>query len=423
MYLDNTMSMSIIERREVLPYGECELVRYFNYLCEESMQTTFFKAPESFDKNTPRDILSYALGATLYMPGTRETIATDIVSKKNSGLASTVFCLEDSIGDSEVLAAEENIVSHVKKIYLALSHQEIDFADLPLIFIRVRNPEQILKLIEAMGDSAKIITGFIFPKFTSESYQYFEIIKSINAQSTGPFYGLPIIESPEAIYRESRVKELMEIKRLIDSYQDLVLNVRIGATDFSGLFGIRRGPDVTIYDITVIRDCISDIVNIFGRFESDYVVSGTVWEYFANVERVLKPQLRKSPFEEFQDNRGRNGTKIRSQLLNKYVDGLIREVILDKENGIIGKTIIHPSHIIPVQSLYVVGYEEYLDALNVIGNSNGLQGVVKSHYTNKMNEIKPHYKWAQKILLRAKNYGVFNEQHNFISLLTEDTYV
>ncbi|WP_199242545.1 HpcH/HpaI aldolase/citrate lyase family protein [Desulfosporosinus fructosivorans] len=387
------------------------------------MEATFFKEPEPFDKYTPREILSHALGATLYMPGTRETIATDILSKKNSGLASTVFCLEDSIGDSEVPAAEKNIISQVGKIHLALSHQEIDFADLPLIFIRVRNPEQILRLTEEMGDSAKIITGFIFPKFTSESYQYFEAIKSLNEQSTGPFYGMPIIESPEVIYRESRLYELMETKRLLDSYQDLVLNVRIGATDFSGLYGIRRGPDVTIYDITVIRDCIADIINVFGRVESDYVVSGPVWEYFLNGGRVLKPQLRKSPFEEFHDDNGCNGTKIRGQLLNKYVDGLIREVILDKENGIIGKTIIHPSHILPVQSLYTVGHEEYLDALSILENSHGHLGVISSHYSNKMNEVKPHYNWARKILLRAKNYGVFHEQHNFICLLTENIFV
>lgn len=398
-------------------------MRFFNYLTKESREATFFKVPESFDKETPRAILSYALGATLYMPGTRETIANDIISKKNLGLASTVFCLEDSIGDSEVPFAEGNIATQVREIHKAFCNQEVEEADLPLIFIRVRNPEQILRLTEAMGDSSKIITGFIFPKFTSESYRYFEIIESLNDQSTGPFYGMPIIESPQVIYSETRLKELMETKRLIDSYHDLVLNVRIGATDFSGLFGVRRGPDVTIYDIMVIRDCIADIVNIFGRIESDYVVSGPVWEYFANVNRVLKPQLRRSPFEEFHDNSGCNGTKIRSQLLNKYVDGLIREVILDKENGMIGKTIIHPSHIIPVQSLYVVGHEEYLDALSIIENSGGLQGVMKSHYTNKMNEIKPHYKWAKKILLRAKNYGVFNEQHNFICLLTEDTHV
>lgn len=398
-------------------------MRYFNYLTQEGREATFFKAPESFDKKTPRAILSYALGATLYMPGIRETIANDIITRKNRGLASTVFCLEDSIGDSEVLFAEGNLVDQVQEIHKALGNQEIEPDDLPLIFIRVRTPEQIMRLIERMGDSSKIITGFIFPKFTSESYQYFEVIKSINNQSTGPFYGMPIIESPQAIYREIRLKELMETKRLLDSYRDFVLNVRIGATDFSGLFGIRRGPDVTIYDITVIRDCIADIINIFGRVESDYVVSGPVWEYFANGGRVLKPQLRKSPFEEFHDVNGCNGTKIRSQLLNKYVDGLIREVILDKENGLIGKTIIHPSHILPVQSLYTVAHEEYLDALSILENSQDQLGVIKSHYTNKMNELKPHYNWAQKILLRAKNYGVFHEQHNFICLLTENVYI
>lgn len=398
-------------------------MRHFNYLSEESKADIFFKPPEPFDKETPRAILSYALGATLYMPGTRESIAEDIIYNKNTGLVSTVFCLEDSIGDSEVPFAEENLTIQVKEISRAMQNQVFEQADLPLIFIRVRTPDQILRLMERMGDSAKIIAGFIFPKFTSESYQYFEVIKSINDQSTGPFYGVPIIESPEFIYSESRIHELIETKRLLDTYQDLVLNVRIGATDFSGLFGIRRGPDVTIYDITVIRDCIADIINIFGRVESNYVVSGPVWEYFANGGRVLRPQLRKSPFEEFHGTNGSNGTKIRSQLLNKYVDGLIREVILDKENGIIGKTIIHPSHILPVQSLYTVGHEEYLDALSILENSHGNFGVIKSHYTNKMNEVKPHYNWAQKILLRAKNYGVFHEQHNFICLLTENVFL
>ncbi|MDP4128494.1 MAG: HpcH/HpaI aldolase/citrate lyase family protein [Bacillota bacterium] len=393
-------------------------MRHFNYLTREGTEATFFKAPEPFDKETPRAVLAYALGASLYTPGTRETIAQDIIFKKNRGLASTVFCLEDSIGDAEVPYAEGNLTTQVKEIYKASKNQEIGLNDLPLIFIRVRNSEQIQRLMEGMGDSAKIITGFIFPKFTSESYPYFEIIKSLNNQSTGPFYGLPIIESSQAIYRESRLNELMETKSLLDSYHDFVLNVRIGATDFSGYYGIRRGPDVTIYDITVIRDCIADIINVFGR-ENDYVISGPVWEYFTNGGRVLKPQLRKSPFEEFHMSNGGNGSKIRSQLLNKYVDGLIREVILDKENGIIGKTIIHPSHIIPVQSLYTVGHEEYLDALSILENQDQ-RGVIRSQYTNKMNEIKPHYNWAQKILFRAKNYGVFHEQHNFISLLTED---
>ncbi len=52
-----------------------------------------------------------------------------------------------------------------------------------------------------------------------------------------------------------------------------------------------------------------------------------------------------------------SGVKLREKIINKSIDGLIREVLLDKANGIIGKTIIHPTHIIPVEALYVVSHE------------------------------------------------------------------
>ena len=34
---------------------------------------------------------------------------------------------------------------------------------------------------------------------------------------------------------------------------------------------------------------------------------------------------------------------------------------------------------------------------------------MKSHYANKMNEIKPHMRWAQRILKQAHVYGVYHE--------------
>ncbi|CAM5648272.1 Citrate lyase subunit beta OS=Lysinibacillus sphaericus OX=1421 GN=LS41612_03650 PE=4 SV=1 [Lysinibacillus sphaericus] len=86
-----------------------------------------------------------------------------------------------------------------------------------------------------------------------------------------------------------------------------------------------------------------------------------------------------------------------------------------------GKTIIHPSHIRIVHALYVVSYEEYLDAISIVENNNGQKGVLKSHYANKMNEMKPHMRWAQKILRQAYIYGVYNESANFASLLLNTT--
>lgn len=106
-----------------------------------------------------------------------------------------------------------------------------------------------------------------------------------------------------------------------------------------------------------------------------------------------------------------------------YEEGLIREVLLDQENGLFGKTIIHPTHLKVVQSLYVVSYEEYTDALTIISNANGDLGVVKSDYENKMNEIKPHLSWARKILIRAQIYGVYHAQNSYRNILIDKAHV
>ena len=206
------------------------------------------------------------------------------------------------------------------------------------------------------------------------------------------------------------------MNEILDKYKDYILNLRIGATDFSSIFGIRRGYDTTIYDIHIIKDCIVDIINNFGRFERDFVISGPVWEYFTSGESIL---LKSSPRTWFKKNYGIDGLKKRSLILDKYIDGLIYEVLLDKANGLIGKTVIHPSHIMPVQALYVVTHEEYMDALSIIDSheSNQDGGVFKSYYSNKMNEVKPHYNWAKRIMKRAHVYGVYNQDKEFINLL------
>lgn len=165
---------------------------------------------------------------------------------------------------------------------------------------------------------------------------------------------------------------------------------------------------------------MSDIINVFGRVEEGYVISGPVWEYFASKgHRVLRPQLRETPFE---DTYGKHGREMRNSFISSSMDGLIREVILDKENGIVGKTIIHPSHLRPVQAMYTVMHEEYVDALSIVDSNDGSRGVFKSEYYNKMNEIKPHLNWARRILLRSQIYGVLHEQQHFVGLLPENEY-
>ena len=395
-------------------------MNFFTYFYEEELNRFFFKRPQTFNKYSNRELLSYGLGATLYMPATRPNIHQEILSKKHEGLTSLVIDLEDAVGDNEVDRAEMLLMTELLKLYGELNKGFLSFVDLPLMFIRVRNIEQFRRVNEQLGEATKLLTGVVLPKFTAERGEELltEVLKIHSNEH--PFYAMPILETATVIQKETRMEELMNIKHLLDRYKGNILNVRIGATDFCGLYGIRRSADTTVYDIAVLRDCISDIINVFQRFDCPYVISGPVWEYFSAKKRMLKPQLRQTPFRE---RYGDEGLKWRAKLIDENTDGFIREVLMDIANGLTGKTIIHPSHIKIVQALNVVSYEEYMDAKNIIEAATGNIGVFKSDFSNKMNEIKPHYYWAKKMILKSQLYGVLHEEFTTIDLIKKEVYV
>ena len=373
----------------------------------------FYKKPQPFTKWETADILSYALGATLYMPASMPTIVSLIRSQKYKELTSLVIDLEDAVGDAELVDCEAKLIEDISELYALYQQKQLLLQELPLLFVRVRHVEQFQRLTTVLGKKQEILTGYVFPKFTAEQgARYFELLEQTILENDLILYGMPILENREVLYKETRMEALLDIKAVLHQYKARVLNVRIGATDFCGIYGIRRRMDSTIYDISVIRDCIADIVNILGREEDDFIISGPVWEYFNN-QRVLKPALRVTPFSE------KGALETRKALLDDCLDGLMKEVLMDKQNGIVGKTIIHPSHIRVVHALYAISYEEYLDALSIIENNDGQKGVMKSHYANKMNEIKPHMRWAQRILKQAHVYGVYHESVDFASLLLQ----
>ncbi|WP_107924660.1 HpcH/HpaI aldolase/citrate lyase family protein [Lysinibacillus parviboronicapiens] len=374
-------------------------------------ETIFYKKPQPFTKLDNPNILSYTLGATLYMPASMPNISDMVQSQKYKDLTSFVIDLEDAVGDAELVQCEEKLIEDIRTLYTLYENNEIQLQQLPLIFIRVRSVEQFSFLTSVLGKYQEVLTGYVFPKFSAvQGAAYFNLLEQTIQQHQLKLFGMPILESRDILYKESRMDALFAIKEVLHQYRERVLNVRIGATDFCGIYGIRRRVDSTIYDIAVIRDCIADIVNVLGREEDGFVISGPVWEYFSN-QRVLKPALRVTPFSE------KGALHARQALLDDYLDGLIKEVLMDRQNGILGKTIIHPSHIRVVHALYVVSYEEYLDALSIVEQNDGQKGVIKSHYANKMNEMKPHTRWAQQILRQAHVYGVYNESVDFASLL------
>jgi len=376
-------------------------MRHFHHLADADRDRLFHRPPSPMGRDDDLLRLATGLGATLYIPATRPDLAADVVRVRAQGAASCVICLEDAIPDSAV----EYAVTHVAE---ELARLDAD-AEVPLIFVRVRAAEQIQRLLSLLGEEAALIDGFVLPKFNSRhGAEFLDAVADAEALAGRRLLAMPVIETPEVIHHETRVTELLEIRSLLDKHAERVLAVRIGATDLASAFALRRPRDLTIYDVRLIANTVADVVNVLGRPADGYPVTGPVWEYFTAPDRLFKPQLRETPF-------GPVDRALRARLLARDLDGLIREVVLDRANGLIGKTVIHPSHVPVVHALSVVSHEEYDDALGVLAISDG--GVSRSTYRNKMNEASPHRAWAERLLVRADVFGVAAPDVGFVDLL------
>ena len=366
----------------------------------------FVVEPEDFNKYTDRELLQYCLGATMYMPGIKD-FAPKILSGAMPGLTTIVLCFEDACPPDRVEEAEANVHRLLNTVTDAVENGTLAPEKVPLIFVRIRNLMQFKRFGEALTKrEVKSLCGVNFPKFnTDNGHEYFAYLQDLNLRFGEILYGMPIIEDPVVAHKETRLQELIGIKAILDKYHDLVLQVRTGATDFSSVFGVRRGVDYSIYDIMTVREILADIVNIFGR-DNDYVVSGPVWEYFRAPKTMMFEELPKHGLEDYLMKR--------IPIVNNEIDGLLREVILDKANGFIGRTVIHPTHVKFVNAMMAVTKEEYDDAVMILGNQSG--GVVKGTGANKMNEIKPHTNWAKKMVMRARAFGVIKNEGAYVKL-------
>lgn len=313
----------------------------------------------------------YEVGALLYTPALNDTVVKSITNEMFGHKYSIAFCLEDTVSDDAVDSAEKQLLETLNQIYY--EKKEKNFY-LPKIFIRVREPKQVDRLLSMMNDSMELLTGFIFPKYSLDNApDYNEIMKKINASANKLYYMMPILESKDIIDYATRKDILLKIKRYVDDVKDFVLNVRVGGNDFSNEFAARRHYDESIYDIKPIANLLGDILTVFSR---EYILSGPVWEFFSS------------------DN-------------NEWKEGLIRELALDRLNGFVGKTVIHPKQIEVVNDALKVSRKDYEDAKSILNwNEDNLMCVSKSSGGERMNEVKTHGNWAAKTLILAEVYGI-----------------
>ncbi len=315
------------------------------------------------------DVLYYSVGALLYCPANKESVADSIIHEKFGNKFSLALCLEDTINDNFVAEAEQTLIDSMNKIYV--SYQKQPFY-LPKIFVRVRNPEQIERLTKSFKESIGIITGFIIPKFNSDNAaEYINQIIKANELVSKKIYMMPIYENSSIIDLRNRTDILYSLKDLLSQIEELVLNIRVGGNDLCHIFGFRRHSDESIHRIKPISNIFSDIVTIYGM---DYVVSGPVWEYYAG------------------DN---------------WEKGLIQEIQDDKLCGFTGKTVIHPNQIPVINRAYQVTRNDFNDAQSILNwNKNSNAFVSGSEAKERMNEYKTHIHWAQRTLFLAEAYGI-----------------
>lgn len=314
-------------------------------------------------------IIYYSVGPLLYCPANNETIVHSLTTNKFGRHFSLAMCLEDTINDNCVAEAENKLIHSLQSLDDARSTIEYF---LPKIFVRVRNAQQMISLMERFGKSKELVTGFILPKFALDTAdEYIKTIKDLNQKYEQTIYVMPIFESPTIINRKTRSDILYALKEKLDTIEPLVLNIRVGGNDLCHMFGFRRHKTESIHSIRPIDDIFSDIITVFGM---DYVVSGPVWEYF-------------------------NG--------DGWAEGLSNELEEDQLAGFIGKTVIHPNQIEVVNKAFKVRQADYDDAKSILNWKEDAESMVLSSANKeRMNEYKTHTNWALRTIFLAKTYGI-----------------
>lgn len=316
-------------------------------------------------------LLFYSVGALLYCPANRRTIVDSIINNRFGTKYSLAMCLEDTIRDDCVAEAEHILADSLRRLD---AQSQLKKFYLPRLFVRVRNVRQIGRLYKSFGESARLVTGFILPKFSLENADgYIQELIRINETSDSPVYTMPIFESPSMIDLRHRYEILYTLKDKLDQIEDRVLNIRVGGNDLCHAFGFRRHDDESIHQIRPVANIFSDIITVYGM---DYVVSGPVWEYYNSPD---------------------------------WEKGLYHEIADDRLCGFAGKTVIHPSQIAVVNEAYKVSKKDHQDAAAILNWDRSSHSLVAgSAGKERMNEYKTHSRWALRTMLLAEHYGVKN---------------
>ncbi|MEE4098809.1 HpcH/HpaI aldolase/citrate lyase family protein [Pseudomonas viridiflava] len=291
----------------------------------------------------------YALGATLYMPATRDDILDVVFAEKLPELRSLVVCLEDAVALIDI----ETALLNLRQVLTRIQDRGGRPANGPLLFVRPRDAAmaRILNDWPLMAH----VDGFVVPKLSLKT------LNSWEQAVTNPALALmPTLETPEVFNPTAMVELGQALKANLD---ERIIALRIGGNDLMGCLGLRRNPAMTLYG-TPMGYVIPMLAGVMGS--QGFALTAPVFEQLATP------------------------------------DILQQELTLDIANGLVGKTAIHPSQVNIIQNALRVSLED-MNSARMILNSVA-PAVFK--YNDAMCEPATHYKWATHIMERAKWHGV-----------------
>ena len=295
-----------------------------------------------------RKISPVQLGGSLYIPAIHKNVTTVCNEKKYPRLRSCIIDTEDAIGENDLAFALENI---------AMMLEAYEPKDLCL-FIRPRNPEVLQQLLKIKN--IEKIDGFSLPKFSTKvMHTYAQILSACEHD----FYCMPVLESRDLFSRE----RLEEIRSFLLTDRLQVLSLRLGGEDLMQYLGLKRRCEDNIYELVGPARVIADVINTFKPH--GFTISATVFNCI-NQESLYR-----------------------------------KNVAEDLRQGLLGKTIIHPNQIDPINEAYKVTLQEYTMAKKMLDEST--QAIIVQD--GQMGEKFAHSSWAELILERYTFYGLKDE--------------
>ena len=285
------------------------------------------------------------LGASLYVPATRDDLVAIGNGQRYPHLRSAIFCTEDAIRADEVETAVQHLESMLPQLHPTST----------LRFIRVRNPEIMARLLALPG--IQNIDGFVLPKTTRYNIRsYLELLSPDDHVLL-----MPTLETAEAFDQQ----EMRELRTILmeDGVRERILALRVGANDMLSAIGVRRSIRRTIYD-TAVGATIAMLVGVFRPY--GFNLTAPVFEGLAQPE-VLGDEVER-----------------------------------DLMHGLFGKTAVHPDQIQHIESAFRARAEDLEMAHEMLRAD--APAVFRMHDT--MCEPATHTAWARLVIARAAIYGV-----------------